>query len=321
MALQEEHDPPGVAHQLLLACLDCSKNSKANNDLTEEEAFAYYTNAIGRVKELVALMEARYGKDKVLMVMEFPHSEPVQKLLLKAFPELRCRRIQAHLFERRDRVYYCRGYDPEMAYFKQALDEAIDDAGGDDRCAAEGLKLAAVPVREKSRLYGTRSSKPTRKKAFDEDRGLDPLKAKFPTIYVNGVRIKWGKDESEEMRIPNEAILFIRTYGGAHKYFLPVAENNKGVCDHILGMGVSTVVGTALARGSSGGFARRSDPSARSPSLHLNPSILVGSAVTTSAAAAFAFAPIAACRKDELARRKLITNHKTTLGTQEERGD
>ena len=32
-------------------------------------------------------MEARYGKDKVLMVMEFPHSEPVQKLLLKAFPE------------------------------------------------------------------------------------------------------------------------------------------------------------------------------------------------------------------------------------------
>ena len=76
MALQEEHDPPGVAHQLLLACLDCSKNSKANNDVTEEEAFAYYTNAIGRVKELVALMEARYGKDKVLMVMEFPHSEP-----------------------------------------------------------------------------------------------------------------------------------------------------------------------------------------------------------------------------------------------------
>ena len=227
MALQEEHDPPGVAHQLLLACLDCSKNSKANNDVTEEEAFAYYTNAIGRVKELVALMEARYGKDKVLMVMEFPHSEPVQKLLLKAFPELRCRRIQAHLFERRDRVYYCRGYDPEMAYFKQALDEAIDDAGGDDRCAAEGLKLAAEPVREKSRLYGTRSSKPTRKKAFDEDRGLDPLKAKFPTIYVNGVRIKWGKDESEEMRIPNEAILFIRTYGGAHKYFLPVAENNR----------------------------------------------------------------------------------------------
>ena len=136
-----------------------------------------------------------------------------------------------------------------MAYFKQALDEAIDDAGGDDRCAAEGLKLAAVPVREKSRLYGTRSSKPTRKKACDEDRGLDPLKAKFPTICVNGVRIKWGKDESEEMRIPNEAILFIRTYGGAHKYFLSVAENNKGVCDHILGMGVSTVVGTALARG------------------------------------------------------------------------
>jgi len=44
------------------------------------------------------------------------------------------------------------------------------------------------------------------------------------------------------MRIPNEAILFIRTYGGAHKYFLPVAENNKGVCDHIHGMGVSTVV-------------------------------------------------------------------------------
>lgn len=260
MALQEEHDPPGVAHQLLLACLDCSKNSKANNDVTEEEAFAYYTNAIGRVKELVALMEARYGKDKVLMVMEFPHSEPVQKLLLKAFPELRCRRIQAHLFERRDRVYYCRGYDPEMAYFKQALDEAIDDAGGDDRCAAEGLKLAAVPVREKSRLYGTRSSKPTRKKAFDEDRGLDPLKAKFPTIYVNGVRIKWGKDESEEMRIPNEAILFIRTYGGAHKYFLSVAENNKGVCDHILGMGVSTVVGTALARGSRVGSREEATP-------------------------------------------------------------
>ena len=104
----------------------------------------------------------------------------------------------------------------KMAYFKQALDEAIDDAGGDDRCATR---------RPVTALYGTRSSKPTRKKAFDEDRGLDPLKAKFPTICVNGVRRSGERTRA--------SILFIRTYGGAHKYFLPVAENNKGVCDWV----------------------------------------------------------------------------------------
>ena len=184
------------------------------------------------------------------MVMEFPHSEPVQKLLLKACLPQTPPRADAHLFERRDRAY-CRPTRNRDGFNKQALDEAIDDAGGDDRCAAEGLKLAAVPVREKSRLYGTRSSKPTRKKAFDEDRGLDPLKAKFPTICVNGVRIQWGKDESEEMRIPNEAILFIRTPARVRPC--------RGLRSHSW---------SGVARGPNwrerGGSLRRSDPSARS---------------------------------------------------------
>ena len=154
--------------------------------------------------------------------------------------------VAEHLYERRPRCFMADcdsdGPDDVMALFKEELELAIERGGG-THCAADAFELHGITVPERAKMFGTLSSRQSRK----TDKGMDPRVKPCPTICCKEEAIVLVLPCGREIVIPSEVLHWIRTQGGDFPFEFSPTDDDK-LRHRILGMGVSTIVGAALRR-------------------------------------------------------------------------
>ena len=124
-----------------------------------------------------------------------------------------------------------------------ALRQLRRERGGGTHCAAEAFELNGITVPEDTKMFGTLSSRPTRKTA----KGMDPWAKPCPTICCKKEAITLVLPCGREIVIPSEILHWIRTQGGDFPFEFSPTDDDK-LRHKIPGMGVSTIVGAALRR-------------------------------------------------------------------------
>ena len=243
LALLERYRPERMVNFLFIITMDCSLASRANMTATRAEKRAYYLRAIDKMESFVTAARRTFG---VYVLWEFVKDEAVLSEVEETFPDISRHDVAEHLYEKRPRAFMADcdsdGPDDVMALFKEELELAIERGGG-THFAAEAFELNGITVPEETRMFGTLSSRQSRK----TDKGMDPWVKPCPTICCKEEAIVLVLPCGRQVVIPPEVLHWIRTQGGDFPFEFSPTDDDKLRCK-ILGMGVSTIVGAALRR-------------------------------------------------------------------------
>ena len=245
LALLERYRPERMFNFLFIITMDCSLASRANmkGKATPAQKRAYYRRAIAKMESFVTAARRTFG---VYVLWEFVKDEYVLNEVEETFPDISRHDVAEHLYEKRPRAFMADfdsdGPDDQMAGFKEELELAIERGGG-THCAADAFELHGITVPERAKMFGTLSSRQSRK----TDKGMDPWVKPCPTICCKEEAIVLVLPCGREIVIPSEVLHWIRTQGGDFPFEFSPTDDDK-LRHRILGMGVSTIVGAALRR-------------------------------------------------------------------------
>ena len=243
LALLERYRPERMFNFLFIITMDCSLASRANMKATPAQKRAYYRRAIAKMESFVTAARRTFG---VYVLWEFVKDEYVLNEVEETFPDISRHDVAEHLYEKRPRAFMADfdsdGPDDQMAGFKEELELAIERGGG-THCAADAFELHGITVPERAKMFGTLSSRQSRK----TDKGMDPWVKPCPTICCKEEAIVLVLPCGREIVIPPEVLHWIRTQGGDFPFEFSPTDDDK-LRHRILGMGVSTIVGAALRR-------------------------------------------------------------------------